>query len=68
MPGEWNLSGNRLSDGKYSLTVHSTVPIIRIELVTGWESRYYVKKTPIPVLEVEIHEPGILTTEHHWSV
>jgi hypothetical protein len=28
--------------------------IQRLEITEGWESRYYLEKTPLPVLEVEI--------------
>ena len=45
------------------LRVLASQPIVRIEIVEGWESRYYSQKTPIPVLEVEVAEAGTLTTE-----
>ncbi len=65
-PGKWHLNGQSIKDGKQTLSVTATVPLARIELISGWESRYYLKKTSLPVLEVELHEPGILTTEYHW--
>jgi len=63
-PGNWFLDGQYLTDGKHSLSINSSVPLTRIELVSGWESRYYLQKTSVPVLEVEIHEPGFVTTEY----
>jgi hypothetical protein len=36
-------------------------------LVEGWESRHYLEKTPLPVLEVEIQQAGTLTTQLHWT-
>jgi hypothetical protein len=65
-PGMWALEGQQLSDGRYHLMVSSSVSVARIELTSGWESRYYFQKTSLPVLEVEINEPGILTTEYQW--
>jgi hypothetical protein len=67
-PGNWCLDGNAITDGTHSLSVHATVPLTSIELVNGWESRYYLKKSSLPVLEVEIKEPGILTTEYRWRL
>lgn len=63
MPGDWQWEGDTLTDGRRRLTVTSTAPVVRRELVQGWESRYYSQKTPLPVLEVELQAPGTLTTE-----
>ncbi|NLW04554.1 MAG: heparinase, partial [Pseudomonadaceae bacterium] len=65
-PGNWLLQGNRVTNGKHELEVFSSAPIARFELVTGWESRFYLEKTEAPVLEVEIHQPGTLTSEYRW--
>lgn len=74
LPDEWELhsekrdvtddAGSRVvvSNGPYSLEVQANVPMVRCELVQGWESRYYLQKTPLPVLEVEVRSPGTLTT------
>jgi hypothetical protein len=65
-PGEWKLEGQRLTNGAHVLTVQASMPIVRCALVTGWESRHYLEKTPVPVLEIEVQQPGTLTTEYHW--
>lgn len=70
-PGDWEfqhkLDGNQhhvvVGCGLYTLEVRADVPLVRCELVQGWESRYYLQKTPLPVLEVEVRSPGTLTTE-----
>ena len=36
-------------------------------LVTGWESRYYLEKTELPVLEVEVREACSLVSEFRWA-
>ena len=73
-PGDWRLvpspQGLKLvlgSEGVVSLFVSATVPVLRFELVQGWESRHYLEKTSLPVLEVEVQQSGTLTTEVHWA-
>lgn len=66
MPGKWLLSGNTISDGRISLTISSTTKFVRLEVVEGWESRYYLQRAPLPVLEVEIAEPGNIRTTVEW--
>lgn len=65
-PGDWVLEGHTASNGSQRLSVRGDMPIVRFELVEGWESRYYLEKTPVPVLEVEVATAGILITEYHW--
>jgi hypothetical protein len=66
-PGEWRLQGQCLTNGTHVLTVQATMPIVRCELVDGWESRHYLEKTPVPVLEIEVQQAGTLTTEYRWT-
>ena len=66
-PGQWLFEGNILSNGEHVIQVHASVPIVRFELVGGWESRYYLEKTQVPVLEVEIDQPGSFITEYRWA-
>lgn len=67
-PGQWQVEGNSLCNGEHRLTLEASIPIARFELVEGWESRYYLDKEQIPVLEVEVHQPGSLTTEYRWAL
>ena len=48
----WQTPVNRVGLGTASV----------LRLVQGWESRYYLGKEIVPLLEVEIHEPGKLVT------
>lgn len=64
--GEQNSRSIRNQDG-HVLTINSDVKIVRCEVVQGWESLYYLEKTPVPVLELEIAEPGTLMTTYHWT-
>ena len=64
----WTIKGNEISDGEHLIRITADVPIAEMRLVTGWESRYYFKKTQLPVLEVELHQQGSLTMEYHWAL
>ena len=66
-PGVWRLDGERLTDGRHSLTVSADVPIVRRELTSGWESRFYMQRESLPVLEVEIARAGTIVSEYRWS-
>jgi hypothetical protein len=62
----WQVETPR-NDGAHLLSVKSSIPIVRCELVQGWESRHYLEKTLVPVLEIEVQQPGTLTTEYRWA-
>lgn len=61
-PGDWLIEGETVIGELCSLQIVANVPIVRFELIEGWESREYYKKTPLPVLEVEICKSGEITT------
>lgn len=76
-PGDWllqdvphghaeHIKSLRNNQG-HTLTVTADVPMARFEIVEGWESLHYLEKTPVPVLELEVSQPGNLTTEYHWT-
>jgi hypothetical protein len=76
-PGDWVMKegGGRSGDSTVQfdnslgqvLSVSASVPVVRCELVSGWESRHYLEKTSLPVLEVEVAQPGVITTELRWT-
>lgn len=66
-PGDWKHKDGIYFNESYSIKVESNVSIVRCEIVQGWESRYYYDKQTVPVLEVEVRQPSILTTEYRWS-
>lgn len=74
MPGAWRLVqvSEKVElineDEGMTICVETTVPIVRCELVEGWESRHYLEKTTVPVLEIEIGEAGRLLTDVRWMV
>ena len=52
-PGSWTLSGSRLTGPKISIEVQSDGPCV-LRMAEGWESRVYLERRPLPVLEIEI--------------
>ncbi len=62
-PADWNLIGNSISSELCTINFSADITIKRIELTRGFESRYYYQESEIPVLEIEVNESGILTTE-----
>lgn len=67
-PGPWRLDGAQVRDGKYTLSVESDAEVASLALVEGFESRHYMEKTSLPVLEVEAHKPCTLVTCFRWDV
>jgi len=72
-PGDWKLERNDAGDGvvistggAQRLYVSADVPITRCELVEGWESLYYLEKTALPVLELEVARDGTLISQYEW--
>ncbi len=62
-PGDWSLNGVSCTSAMGRIRVESSVPIRRVSLENGWESRHYLGKSALPVLEVEIGQsPAVLTT------
>ena len=63
IPTDWKLVGNTLKSEFCTINFSADVSIKRIELTTGFESRYYHQESEIPVLKIEVSESGIITTE-----
>lgn len=61
-PGEWRLENGVLTNGVARMEVTCSAAVSRMELIQGAESRYYLMKTSLPVLEIEAPLPCIVTT------
>lgn len=66
MPGDWVIDGHAITCGDNRLEILSDSPIRTFQLVEGWESRYYLQRSNLPVLEIELESPGTLTTAYSW--
>ncbi|WP_159818032.1 heparinase II/III family protein [Colwellia sp. 20A7] len=62
-PANWKLVRNTLVSELCRISFSADTSIKRIELITGFESRYYYQESEIPVLEIEVNKSGTLTTE-----
>ena len=56
-PDSWTLKGNVCEGSLARLELTGNAPLIA-SLVEGWESRYYLERTSLPVLEAIIEKPG----------
>lgn len=61
-PGVWQLEGNTLKHEKMSLVLSSDCQF-ELHLSEGQESKYYLKTSVIPVLELRTKQQGTFTTE-----
>ena len=66
-PGEWRVEGDSVTNGRHRLTISATMPLVRLDIVEGWESRYYLEKSRLPVLEIEVNVSGEITSEYRWG-
>lgn len=67
-PGDWRIDGADITDGHQRLSLTADVPFASIKLVTGWESRHYLERTPLPVLEAVVTRPGRIVTDYRWTL
>lgn len=62
-PANWTKDERGCASTMARIIVESSTPIRRLSLESGWESRHYLEKSSVPVLEVEINQsPAVLTT------
>lgn len=61
-PGDWRLSDNRIGNGACEIAVESNAPSMELRVVEGSESRYYLQRNHLPVLEVHLPVPAVVET------
>ena len=62
-PGQWALEKNVCWNKDVSIEIDSDKSIVKVRLMDGWESRYYLEKTRLPVLEASVTDnPAKITT------
>lgn len=67
-PGDWKIVESSVTNQIDCLNIRASMPIIRMELVVGLESLYYLQKKEILVLEVEVEQAGTITSEYEWML
>ncbi|MEW6989873.1 heparinase II/III family protein [Colwelliaceae bacterium 6441] len=63
----WQLKGNVITHEQFTIEISADNPITKIALVDGYQSRYYLKKDKIPVIEITLSQSGTVTTLLSWS-
>lgn len=66
-PGNYEVKGSTVIADDFELMINTDLKITRLNIVDGWESKYYMKKTMLPVLEVEVINSGKIETIIQWS-
>ncbi len=66
-PGNWQANASEFACGEFGFSISASMPIVRMALTDGWESRHYHKRDPVPVVEAEVTGPGVLRTEFRWA-
>lgn len=62
----WELSGSKLHSDKVNIDVNCDKPLQSMGIAQGAESRYYGKKSPLPVLEVGVASDATIITIISW--
>ncbi len=65
--GPWKLNRHILTMKDYAITIDSTMPIRRTEILSQEESLHYHQKSDCSVLEVEVRSAGSLMTNFSWQ-
>lgn len=66
-PGDWRIEDGVITDGHHCLNVRADVPIASLTLTSGWESRHYLEKSALPVVEVVLRQPARIESEYRWA-
>lgn len=64
---DWKLEGQAISSGTIRIAMTCDKSLNGFQLAEGFESRYYGKKSSIPVLETEIIEDAEIITKINWQ-
>lgn len=64
-PANWHMTSNLLRSELGELCISADTPF-ELKLVEGYESRHYLQKTPIPVLEIRSADRGKINTKVRW--
>ena len=62
-PGDWQIEGDIVRKGSFSVAIEFNDEPISPVLCTTIESRYYLHKTEIPEISVNVRRPGLLVTK-----
>ena len=66
-PGAWRACEGGVTDGRDMLRVAASMPVRALRIVDGYRSRHYLQKETVPVLEVEVAQPGTIVSEYLFA-
>lgn len=66
-PGAWTMAGQTALSHHGTMMLSANAAIKRCELVQGFESRYYLQRTPCPVMELEVCEPATIVSVYSFT-
>ena len=66
-PAEWVQVGASVRSARCSIEVTADVPIVRVEVIEGWESVHYLGRRSLPVFEVEVASAGSFRSRIEWT-
>jgi len=66
-PGEWKLDGNSIYKDNIKIEIIGINNFEEMIIKSGWESKFYMHKTEIPVLEVSFKGKNLIRTQVDWS-
>lgn len=65
--GPWRACEGGVTDGRDTLRVSASMPVRGLRIVDGYQSRHYLQKETVPVLEVEVAQPGMIFSEYLFA-
>ncbi|MFN4288527.1 MAG: alginate lyase family protein [Brevundimonas sp.] len=66
-PGPWRLEGKRLIGETMQIEIECAPGEAELRLTSAPESRYYQKRSEVPVLEVRLDRPGRIVSTIHFD-
>lgn len=65
--GEWKVCEGGVTDGRHTLSVSTSMPVHSLRVTEGMQSLHYLQKETVPVLEVEVRQPGTIVSEYVFA-
>ena len=67
-PGDWSLTEYGAELEGINVSVRASKNIENVSLRTGWESRLYLERMAIPVLEIRVSSDCQIVTTVEWKL
>ncbi|MCJ8272644.1 MAG: hypothetical protein MJK04_25000, partial [Psychrosphaera sp.] len=64
--GRYSHENDSIIADDFTIKIEADVELKRVEIVEGWESRYYMEKSKSPILEIEVEKPARIISKINW--